>query len=104
LSTNAASVEGLAASGWPGDQNDSGAQFGGVGKLHGQVQRFEAGNLSGDNSHDDGARAALRENVDAKARNLRQTIGNIAGALLLQFVYRERIPANEIGGDASRIF
>src|SRR5690348_9212614 len=63
---------GFARTGRTGDQNNPVAKLGSLLKLRRQVQLFEARDFRGDHTHDDGTTAALRENVHAKAGELRQ--------------------------------
>ncbi len=67
MSMMAACVELFAGAGWPSHQHQSVSQFGDLGKLGGQVERFQSGNVRGNNAHHDRIDAALLKNVDAKA-------------------------------------
>src|SRR5690242_7065997 len=93
----------FAAARRPGYQDDARPELGCLGKLTRQVQRLEIGDVSCDHAHNDGAAPALGENVHPKARNLWQTVRNIARPFLLELVNSMRVAPNQISGNAGCI-
>ena len=69
----------------------------------GKVQGTESWNDGGNNAHHDRATAALDENIDAEARRARQSVGDVAGALLAQRADGLLVGADQVGGDAARV-
>src|SRR5438876_10786303 len=64
----------LARSPGASHQHDPFAQIGDFFEANGKIQRREARNGCRDHTHDDGATAALNENVDAKTSYTREPI------------------------------
>ena len=57
----------------------------------------------GDDAHDDGATAALDEDVDAKAGDAGQAVGNVARSVFAQSGDRLFVVADQIGGDVAGV-
>src|SRR5208283_3737907 len=86
-----------------GHQNDSVADLGGLFQLRGKVERMESGNDGRNDAHDNRTASALNEDVDAETRHSRQSVGDVAGALLAQRVDGLFVVADQIGRDSARV-
>src|SRR5580698_2097475 len=75
---------GLAGSGGSGDQDDAIAQLGYIGQVRRQAERSKIRDGGGNDAHDDGATAALDEDVDAKAGDAGQAVGNVARSVFAE--------------------
>ena len=91
----------FAAAGGTGNEHHAGAQICSLAELLGQVESLEIRNGVGNHAHNNRAASALGEDVHAKASQLRNAIGNIARAFLLQLVDRVRISSDQVGRDPS---
>jgi len=76
---------GLSAPGRSGDEHQARAEFRGVRQLRRQIERLEVGYLARNDAHHDGATSSLREDVHAEARELRDAVRDVAGAVLLDW-------------------
>jgi len=68
-------------------------------EARGEFEVIEAGNLVWMTRMDDGATAALAENVDAKAANAGEAVGKIGGAVLIELAERMLVFAHDVVGD-----
>src|SRR5208282_5969731 len=94
---------GLARSGGSGHQDDAVEQFGNFTDLWRQIEVDESGDGLRNDTHDNGVAAALLKNVDAKAAMARETIGDVAGSLILQGVESLLVAGDQFVGDAARV-
>jgi len=69
-----------------GNQDDAVAQVAEFRDLLRQMQVLEAGDVLGNDAHDDGATATLAEDIHAEARGTFEAVGKIGRALGFQFV------------------
>src|SRR6267142_3572855 len=90
---------GFAGAGWASHQNDAVFDVNDFFESGREFQVIEAGNFVGDNAHDDGATAALTENVDAKAAHARKAIGEVGRAVCIELAKRMFIFAHDVVGD-----
>ena len=68
-----------------------------------EAERMNRRHLALRLSHDDGKRAALLENIDAKARAVGELIAAIAGAALEQVAEQMALGADDVQGDLLRL-
>ena len=94
---------GFSRSGGAGDQDDAVAEVHDIFELRRKVQLFETGNTIGNHAHDDGVAAALAKDIDAEAGDAGKPIGEIGGAILLQFADRMVVLAHDVVGDEARV-
>src|SRR5208283_1305815 len=90
---------GLSRAGGTGDEDDAVAQGADFLELGGQFQIGETRDAVGDDAHDDGATAALAEDVDAEARGVFEAVGKIGGAVEFEFLGGVFIFADQGSGD-----
>src|SRR5882762_714851 len=90
---------GFAGAGWASYQDDSVLDVNDFFESGREFQVIEAGNLVGDNAHDDGATATLAENVDAKAAHARKAIGEVSRAVCIELAKRMFVFAHDVVGD-----
>src|SRR3984893_11224711 len=94
---------GLAGAGWTGDQDNAVANVADFLELIGEMQIIERRNVVGNDTHDDGATAALMENVDAETAAIFQAIGNVGGAFGFQFLGGVFVVADNGPGDLQSV-
>ena len=74
--------------GGAGDEDDPALLLGQRAHHLGQAEVVDRADLEGDRAADDRDRAALLEGVDAEARDVRQRVGEVGLAFLLEFGQR----------------
>src|SRR6266850_1382330 len=67
-----------------GDEYDAVPQINDLFQRRGQMELFKSWNLVWNHAHDDGATAALLENIDAKPGNTCDSVRKVGGAFLLE--------------------
>src|SRR6267143_4141186 len=75
---------GFSGAGRAGDEYDAIPQINDLFQRHGQMELIKSWNLVWNDPHDDGATAALPENIDAKPGNSCDSVGKIGRAFLLE--------------------
>ena len=89
----------LARAGRPGDEDDAVLELADVVKLLRQLQRLQRRHPLGDDAQDDRIRAALREDVHAEARLLRDRVREIDRAVGQQGARQLAVAAQHVHGD-----
>ena len=89
----------LARAGRAGDQHDAVLQLADVRKLRRQLQRLQRRDPLGDDAQNDGVRAALREDVHAEARLLRDRVREVDRAVRQQRARQLAVAAQHVHGD-----
>src|ERR1700737_304635 len=75
---------GFARAGGPGHENDAIFQMHDFFETGGELEFIETGDFVWNDAHDDGATAALTEDVDAKTANAWQAVREVGGAVLIE--------------------
>src|SRR6202171_2082769 len=94
---------GLAGAGGTGDQNNAVADVADLLELIGETQIIERRNVVGNDAHDDGATAALIENVDTETAAIFQAIGDVGGTFGFQFFGGVFVVADDGLGDLQSV-
>ena len=72
-------------------------------RVFGKIEFCETGNFVGDDAHDDGATAALAENIDAKPGDACDAVGKIGGAVLFEFADGRFVFAHDVFRDGESV-
>src|ERR1700675_3194262 len=90
----------FARTGGPGDQYDAIPDINNFLERLGQIQFFKVRNFVGNNTHNDGATAALAKNIYAEASHARNAVREVRRAVLFQLAQGRFVFAHDVIGDA----
>ena len=90
---------GLAGASGAGDEDNSISELGDLRQLFGQAQGGKVGNCGRNHPHDDGTTATLNKDIDAKTGQARQSVGDVASAMLPERSNSLLVVTNQVGGN-----